>query len=94
MSKKSKKHKKLKPLDIKIISANEIEYYIRSKFEITNEDFWAWFFSECPFKETNLLCLDPGYHFPNEYKDYLRLIKDEFSESADEELRLEIENDF
>jgi hypothetical protein len=29
MSKKSKRHKKLKPLDIKIVSANEIEYYIR-----------------------------------------------------------------
>lgn len=96
MSKKSKKIKKPKPLDIQILSATDIEFYINSKFEISNDEFWAWFFGECPWGETTLLALheDDVREYADEYRDYIRLIREEFQEYADEELCLEITNDF
>ena len=93
MSKKSKKIKKPKPEDIKILSANEIEYYIRHKFELSNHKFWQWFFSECPFGETTLLSFAEDMYYPKEYYSYVKIIKDEFEEYLDDELCLEIEND-
>lgn len=94
MSKKSKKTKKPKPLDIQTLSATDIEFYINSKFEISNDEFWTWFFSECPWGETTLLLLEDEDIVFEEYRDYVRLIRDEFEEYADEELCLEITNDF
>ena len=97
MSKKSKKTKKPKPLDIQTLSATDIEYYINSKFEISNDEFWKYFFGECPWGETTLLALhedDVTSFYDTAYRDYVRLIRDEFSEYADEELCLEITNDF
>ena len=94
MSKKSKKTKKPKPLDIQVLSATDIEYYISSKFEISNDEVWQWCFGECPCGETNLLVLEEEDIVFEEYRDYVRLIRDEFEEYADEELCLEITNDF
>ena len=100
MSKKSKKKaKKPKPLDIKVLSAKEIDYYIRNKFEIANDEFWEWFFSECPWGETTILSLNEEDYYPDEYNsekyaEYVQLIRDEFEEYADEEHTLEIEHDF
>jgi hypothetical protein len=94
MSKKSKKAKKPKPLDIKILSATDVEYYICHKFEIINEDFWDWLFSDTPRGETGILLIHQNDSVPEEYLDYIRLIRDEFDEYADDESCLEIENDF
>lgn len=95
MSKKSKKAKKPKPLDIQIMSATDIEYYVNSKFEISNDEFWEWFFSECPWGETTLLALhhDDINEYDKGYRDYIQIIADEFQDYADEELCLEITND-
>ena len=94
MSKKSKKTKKPKPLDIQTLSAHDIKYYLSGKFEVSNDEFWQWFFGECPWGETNLLVLEEEDIVFEEYRDYVRLIRDEFEEYADDELCLEIINDF
>lgn len=95
MSKKSKKTKKPKPLDIQTLSAHDIKYYLSGKFEVSNDEFWEYFFGECPWGETTLLCLDE-YDldlYPKGYWDYISLIRDEFQDYADEVLCLEITND-
>lgn len=95
MSKKSKKAKKPKPLDLKTLSATDIIYYVTHKFEISNEEFWDNLFLEIPYKETVLLGLHEFDIMLYNQKDlnYIRIIRDEFSEYADEDLYIEIIND-
>jgi len=43
MSRKSKKLKKPKAREVSILSADEIESYVRLKFGIDDNGFWNWF---------------------------------------------------
>lgn len=93
MPKKSK-YKKPKPKEVSVLSADEMETYIRLKYEVDDEGFWTWFFSECPWGETNILLINSNeQHFPNECKNYYNIIVSDFGPDADEEGCLEIEND-
>lgn len=49
--------KKPKPKLKAVYSASEIHKYLKSKNIVDNE-FWEWFFSECPWGESNLLGFD------------------------------------
>lgn len=95
MSRKSKKLKKPQPREVKVLSAHEIENYIRIKFDTEDDDFWAWFFSECSWGKTNLLGLadDDINMISNKFKTYYNIIKSEFLPDANEDGNLEINND-
>jgi hypothetical protein len=95
MSNKSKKTKKPKPKEIAILSAAEIEKYVRLKYDVDDNGFWNWFFGECPWGDTNLLSLHEDDYdiIQPKMKTYFNILKDDFLPDADEELCLEIEND-
>lgn len=95
MSKKSKRAKKPKPREVSILSANEIEIYIRLKYVVDDNGFWTWFFSECPWGDTNILGINQNDHdiIQPQFKEYFKIIADDFAPDADEEGCLEIEND-
>lgn len=92
MPRKSKKYKKPKPQDAAILSGNEMENYIRLKFGVDDNGFWTWFFSECPWGETNLLSLIDDDAIEPEWKEYYNVIKDDFMPDADAEGCIEIKN--
>lgn len=93
MSKKSKKFKRPEP-KIAILSATEINDYIRLKFQMENDQFWDWFFGECPWGDTNVLSLDnKDQIIQPEFMNYFRIIEKEFMLDSDEDHCLEIEND-
>lgn len=92
----SKKFKKPKPREAQILSAKEIDTYISLKYEIDNNEFWDWFFSECPWGETNFLGLhnnDFADIIQPRFMEYFNIIKQDFIFDADDESCLEIEND-
>lgn len=95
MSNKSKKTKKPKPKEVAILSASEIEKYIRLKYDVDDNGFWNWLFSECPWGDTGLLSLHEDDYdiIQPDMKTYFNILKDDFLPDADEELCLEIEND-
>lgn len=99
MSKKSKnkksKTKKPQAHQVAILSASEVSEYIRLKFEMENEEFWKWFFSESKWGETNLLSVsdNDSEDFEGQWFDYYKIIKEEFGPDANEDSYLEIEYD-
>lgn len=94
MSKKYKKKKQSKPKEIVVISADNIEKYIRLKYEIDDDGFWIWFFSDCPFRSTNILSLDLNKNnIPLKCLNYFKIIAEDFEPDAGEDGCLEIEND-
>jgi hypothetical protein len=96
MSNKSKKAKKPKVYNTTILSAIEIQRYIHIKYDIDNDEFWNWFFGECSSDDTNFLSLrtDDYSLIKPEFKEYFNILKDDFLPDADEDLYLEIKNDF
>lgn len=93
---KRKKFKKPKPREVCILSANEIENYIRLKYDVDDNGFWKWFFSECSWGDINLLGLheeDIEDIIQPNHREYVSIIKEDFIDDADEESNLEIEND-
>lgn len=95
MSKKSKKAKKPKLKKTSFLSANEIRNYVHTKFDTDNDEFWKWFFSECPWGSTNLLSFDDNDAdiIAPQFKMYYNILKNDFMPDADEESCVEIEND-
>ena len=94
MPRKSKKHKKPKKHSVEVLQAEEIENYIRLKFGVDDNGFWTWFFSECPWGETNILGLnDEDDIIQPKFKEYFNVIKKEFLPDADQEGCIEIKND-
>lgn len=95
MSKKSKKLKKPKFKKTSFLSAKEIKNYIHTKFDTDNDEFWGWFFSECPWGSTNLLSFDDADTdiIHSKFKEYYNILKTEFMPDVDEESCIEIEND-
>jgi hypothetical protein len=89
----AKKSKKQNQLELKIIGAEEIDYYLNNKFELSNDDFWFWFFEDCPKGESNLLENNENV-YPELFRNYVKLIIQEFQEDADDDGILEIENNF
>ncbi len=87
------KTKKPKIKKVRLLSANEIKNYIRSKFDTENDEFWSWFFSECPWGKTNILDLSNEEIIQPKFKDYFKIIKNDFIPDADEDSCVEIEND-
>lgn len=89
---------KPKPFLKQILSASEVKKFIASKYKKSGQEFWEWFFSECPWGDTNLLTLDEADDcyagiYLNEDKGYVALLKKEFKKYASNEGCLEIEND-
>lgn len=96
MSRKSKKLKKPKLREVKVLSANEIENYTRIKFNVDDNGFWLWFFSKCPWGETNLLSFNDNdniYIISNKFKEYYYLLKKEFLPDVNDMSCIEIKND-
>lgn len=92
--KQIKKIKKPKPKKIAILSAAEINDYVALKYVVDDDGFWKWFFSECPWGDTNLLDLDDEDDIIQpKYQKYFDIIKADFIDDADERHCLEIEND-
>ena len=94
MSKKSKKFKKPEPKQVAVLSASDINEYIKLKFQTENDPFWNWVFSECPWGDTTLLCLDDSDEIiQSQFINYFNIIAKDFLPDADEEGCIEIEND-
>jgi hypothetical protein len=90
----SKKSKKPEPKQVCILSASEMNDYIRLKFQTENDAFWEWVFSECPWGETTLLSLsNPDEIIQPQFMNYFNIIVRDFLPDADEESCIEIEND-
>ena len=88
--KKPKKKKK------ELLSANDVRDYLSNKFGLDCDPFWDWFFSESSYGDTNLLSMDLNDVFDRSWLDYIKIIKNEFYNSDEDEFddfSLEIEND-
>lgn len=79
--------------EIESVSAIQIINYLNDKFEMSNDDFWIWLFTDCEFGETSILLLNDMSVFNKQYREYILLIKEEYMDYIDEDLSLEIEND-
>lgn len=87
-----KRKSKPKPKQKSIWSAIQIKNHLETKFNIKNDEFWKWFFSETPWGETNLLDLsDPDACPYDNCSEYLDILRNEFYDENNEEI--EIEND-
>lgn len=91
----SRKSRKPKAQEAKVFSAENMANYLRIKFDVDDNGFWDWFFSECPWGETNFLSLDDNDIdiIANKFKSYYNLIKTEFLPDADEQASIQIKND-
>lgn len=77
------------------MSAADIRSYIEAKYESTNDEFWKWFFGECEWGNTNFLSLNKRDEIDihPEYREYFKIIRDDYRGSVDDDLCLEIKND-
>lgn len=99
MSKQSKKIKKPKFKKASVLLASEIKNYVHTKFDTDNDEFWGWFFKNCPLGETKLFNFENDNvdithdTLPSSCRQYYIILKNEFMPDADEGGCIEIEND-
>lgn len=79
--------------EINSVSAIQIINYLNDKFEISNDEFWIWLFTDCKFGETSILLLNDIGVFDKQYREYILLIKEEYYDYMYDDFSLEIEND-
>ena len=94
MTRKKYKRKK-RHNEPEILSAADIRSYIEAKYESTNDEFWNWFFSECEWGDTNLLSLNKRdeNEIDSKFKEYFKILRDDYRGSVNNDLCLEIKND-
>lgn len=80
--------KKKKQEEKPIWSATQIKLHLEEKFNITNNNFWKWFFSDSAPGDVNILEFD---NVPSKYTKYSNLIKKEYLN--EKYLSLDIEYD-
>jgi hypothetical protein len=92
---KKSKAKSKKDVEPEVLSALETRNYLETKFDMTDDAFWSWFFSETEFGEINLLSCHPDNidFIPKNSLNYFKCLRDEFQADFNEDDCLEIEND-